>query len=155
VYQRRTRKIECLRNSRRLETPHWRAYTVRGEIVKRFHILSILCLLVSPSVTLRGQQAASGQVCVVFTVKDLSSGTSTRDYEDTITQAVSAAFEAGGFQLLRDALWRDAATAGSVDLSRPVSQADALAIASSVGADLAVTGVYFGILLSTSHSSAA
>jgi hypothetical protein len=75
-------------------------------------------------------------------VKDLSANASTRDYEDTITQAVSAAFGAGGYQVLQDSVWRDAADARSVDLGRPVTEADALGIATSVGADLAVTGFY-------------
>jgi hypothetical protein len=108
----------------------------------RFHTLQLLCLLVSPAVTLPGQQSVPGQVCVVFTVKDLSANASTRDYEDTITQAVSAAFNAGGYQVLQDSVWRDAAAERSVDLSRPVTEADALGIATSVGADLAVTGFY-------------
>jgi hypothetical protein len=108
----------------------------------RFHILPLLCLLVCTAVTLPAQAVVSGQACVVFTVKDLSAQASTRDYEETITQAVSAAFGAGGYQVLSDSVWRAAAAARSVDLSRPVSESDALEVAGSVGAGLAVTGIY-------------
>jgi len=91
---------------------------------------------------LLGQQEASGPACAVFTVKDLSPGTDTLDYEQTITQAVSAAFGADNFQVVPESVWRDAASARSLDLSRPLSEAEALEIAHSVGAALAVTGVY-------------
>ncbi len=109
----------------------------------RLHILPFLCFLVSPFVALPAQQAAPGQVCVIFPMKDLSANPSTRDYETTITQAVGAAFGAGGYQLLADSVLRDAAVERSVDLGRPISQSDALAIAAGVGADLAITGIYF------------
>lgn len=123
---------------------HFGVHTLYGESVEmRFHFLPLLCLLVSPAVTLPAQQAVSGQVCVVFTVKDLSANPSTRDYESTITQAVGAAFGAGGYQLLGDSAWQDAAAARAVDLGRPVAETDALAIAASVGADFAITGIYF------------
>jgi hypothetical protein len=109
----------------------------------RILILPLLCLLVCPAGTLPAQQAVPGQVCVVFTVKDLSANPSTRDYENTITQAVSAAFGAGGYRVLEDSVWQDIAAARSLDPGSPVTETDALAIAAGVGADLAITGIYF------------
>jgi hypothetical protein len=91
---------------------------------------------------LLGQQEASGPVCVVLTIKDLSPGTDTVDYEQTITQAVGAAFGAGSFQVVPESIWHDAASSRSIDLGRPMTEAHALEIAHSVGAALAVTGVY-------------
>jgi hypothetical protein len=79
---------------------------------------------------------------VVFPLKDLSSGTEAGDYEQTITEAVGAAFEAASFKVLPSPSWQDAADSRAVDLGQPLSEPDALAIARSVGADLAVTGVY-------------
>ena len=91
---------------------------------------------------LQGQEAVGGQVCVVFPVKDLSAGADTRDYEQTITEAVAAAFEAASFRVLPSSSWQDAADSRAVDLGQPLSEPDALAIARSIGADIAVTGVY-------------
>jgi hypothetical protein len=110
--------------------------------VKRISRLPFLLLLAIPALPLLGQQAAPPPVCVVFTVKDLSTGSDTLDYEQTITQAVSAAFGAGDFQVLPEAAGRDAASARSVDPGRPISGADAVDVGRSVGAALAVTGVY-------------
>jgi hypothetical protein len=83
----------------------------------------------------------TGPVCVVFPVKDLSPGSDSRDYEQTITEAVSAAFQANGFTVMPAASWQDAAASRSVDLTRPVSEPDALSVARTVGASLAVTGL--------------
>ena len=91
---------------------------------------------------LLGQQAPPPPICVVFTVKDLSAGSDTRDYEQTITQAVSAAFGAADFQVLPESAWRDAASTRSLDLARPLSEADAIDVGRSLGAALAVTGIY-------------
>lgn len=91
---------------------------------------------------LAGQAAAGGQVSAVFPVKDLSAAADTRDYEQTITEAVGAAFVAAGYSVLPSSSLQDAAASRSVDLTRPIAEADALGIARSVGADLAVTGLY-------------
>jgi hypothetical protein len=120
----------------------WRigVHTLYDELfdMKR-HILPLFCLI---ACFLPAPAAVAGQACVVFTVKDLSATPATRDYEETITQAVGAAFGAGGYEVIGDAAWREAAAARSVDPGRPVTQSEALAIAGSVGADLAVTGIY-------------
>jgi hypothetical protein len=110
--------------------------------VKPSRLLPLLALLVVSALPLLGQGAPGGQVGVVFPVKDLSPGTDSRDYEQTITEAVAAAFEAAGFRMLPSASWQDAADSRAVDLSQPLSEPDALAIARSIGADLAVTGIY-------------
>ena len=110
--------------------------------VRPISLRPLLLLLAFPALPLPGQQAAPSPVCVVFTVKDLSAGTETRDYEQTITQAVSAAFGAGDFQVLPESTGRDAASARSLDPGRPISGSDAVEIGRSVGAALAVTGVY-------------
>jgi hypothetical protein len=91
---------------------------------------------------LLGQQEASGPVVAVLTIKDLSPGTDTRDYEQTITQAVGAAFGGGSFQIVPESIWRDAASSRSIDLDQPLSEAHALEVAHGVGASLVVTGVY-------------
>ena len=108
----------------------------------RLRILPLFCLLVSAAAALPAQQSVSGDVCVVFTMKDLSAARSTGDYEATITQAVAAAFSSVGYTLVTDAAWKEAAAARSVDPGSPLSEADALQIAGSVGADIAVTGIY-------------
>ena len=120
----------------------WRiaVHTLYDELLDmRRHILPVLCLVAS---LLPAQAAVAGQSCVVFTVKDLSSTPATRDYEETITQAVGAAFGDEGWEVVGDAAWREAAAARSVDTGRPVTQSEALEIAGIVGADLAVTGLY-------------
>jgi hypothetical protein len=110
--------------------------------VKPSRFLPLLALLVVSALPLQGQEAESGQVCVVFPVKDLSAGAEARDYEQTITEAVAAAFTAANFRVLPSSSWQDAADSRAVDLGQPLSEPDALAIARSVGADIAVTGVY-------------
>jgi hypothetical protein len=91
---------------------------------------------------LPAQGAAAAAVCVVFPVKDLSPGTDARDYEQTITEAVTAAFQAGSFQVLPSASWQAAAAGRSIDLQKPISEPDAVGIARGLGASLAVTGIY-------------
>lgn len=120
----------------------WRiaVHTLYGELLDmRRHILPLFCLV---AILLPAPAALAGQACVVFTVKDLSATPATRDYEETITQAVGAAFGAAGYEVVGDAAWREAAAARSVDLGRPVTQSEAVEIAGSMGADLAVTGIY-------------
>ena len=145
MHRHRSRKLGAAQNGPKCAALkcHIGVHTLYKELLEmRFYALPLLCLLVSPAVTLPGQQSVPGPACVVFPVKDLSANASTRDYEDTITQAISAAFGAGGYQVLQDSVWRNAAEARSVDLGRPVTEAEALGIATSVGADFAVTGFY-------------
>jgi hypothetical protein len=123
----------------------WRnaVHTLYGEsLAMKSRILPFLCLLASAAAALPAQQSVSGQACVVFTVKDLSAGQSTRDYEGTITEAVGAAFASAGYRLVSDDTWKGAAAESSVNLGAPLSETDALQIAGSVGADFAVTGIY-------------
>ena len=101
-----------------------------------------LLTLLACALPVAAQGTPPGAECVVFPVKDLSPGTDTRDYEQTITEAVTAAFSAGGFAVIPAASWQDAAASRSVDLSRPVTEPDALGVARTVGATLAVTGLY-------------
>ena len=70
----------------------------------------IFSLLVSLCGALPAAAQAAAPVCVVFPVKDLSAGTDTRDYEQTITEAVSAALTSGGFTVLPASAWQDAAS---------------------------------------------
>lgn len=109
--------------------------------MKPVHALAFLLFLVC-TLPLSAQGSSVATTCVVFPIKDLSAGTDTRDYEQTITEAVTAAFKAGGFAVLPASSWQDAAASRSVDLSRPINESDALGIARTVGAALAVTGLY-------------
>ncbi len=83
-------------------------------------------------------------VCLVYTIQDLSpAGSDTGAYEQTITDAVSAAAAAQGYTLVAASAWRDAAAASqSLDPSRFLTQTPALAVARAVGADVAVTGSF-------------
>ncbi len=109
--------------------------------MKPVRIISILASLLC-ALPLSAQDTAAGAVCVVFPIKDLSPGNDTRDYEQTITEAVAASFQAAGYQVLPSSSWKDAAASRSVDLAKPISEPDALDVAHSVGAALAVTGLY-------------
>ncbi len=83
-------------------------------------------------------------VCLVYTIQDLSPpGSDTGAYEQTLTDAVSAAAGAHGYKLVPASAWRDAAAASqSLDPSRIATQAASLAVARAVSADVAVTGSF-------------
>ncbi len=83
-------------------------------------------------------------VCLVTTIQDLSApGSDTGAYEQTITDAVSAAAGAHGYTLVPASAGRDAAAASpSPDASPGGAQAASLAVARAVGADVAVTGSF-------------
>ena len=105
-------------------------------------LIPLLVTLALSSVPLDGQASGAGAACVVFPVQDLSASADSRDYAAAITETVSAAFAASGFHVIPLSSWRDAAVELSVDLAGPLAETDALAVAASVGADLAVTGLY-------------
>lgn len=105
-----------------------------------FPIALLLALAVWPAL---GQQApAPGASCVVYTIQDLSDAADTREYEQTITDAVSAAFSAQGFSVVPESTWKSAAPAAGLTEGAPRAVAPALEIARSVAAAMAVTGFY-------------
>jgi hypothetical protein len=90
-----------------------------------------------------GQGAAPGGLrCVVFTVQDVSTAGNARDYEQTITASVRAAFGSRGYTVIPESAWREAAAAQSLDEQALRQSSAAIRLARALGADLAVTGFY-------------
>jgi hypothetical protein len=105
-------------------------------------IPAILLLFALAALPASAQQPAPA-ACVIFTIQDLSpEGSDSRDYTQSITEAVSAAASAQQYTLVDANIWQDAAKAQSLDPSRIFAQTSALAIARAVGADVAVTGFF-------------
>jgi hypothetical protein len=102
-------------------------------------LISLLTVLIAAPAP--AQQAVDGPRCVVFAVQDLSAGEDTRDYERTITEAVSAAASARGLVVLAEADWKAAAEAHSLSTDRPDTQTS-IEIARIAGADYAITGAF-------------
>ncbi len=90
-----------------------------------------------------GQGTTSGGLkCVIFTVQDVSTAGSARDYEQTITASVRAAFSSRGYSVIAESAWRGAAAAQSLDEQALRQSSAAIRLARALGADLAVTGFY-------------
>jgi hypothetical protein len=79
---------------------------------------------------------------VVYTIQDLSPSSDTKDYEQTITQAVSAAFSAQGYALVPEDTWRKNMPSGALASNAMLRETEALAVAQTLSAALAVTGCY-------------
>jgi hypothetical protein len=110
-------------------------------------ILLLALLAVGPAVSpAAGQSATVGETrCAVFTVHDLSPNADTREYQQTITDAIVAAFREAGFALVPEAGedgWAAALEARGFSASALLSEGPALQVAASVRARLAVIGTY-------------
>jgi hypothetical protein len=112
--------------------------------VKRTTSILAIPLLIAFAALPAMAQQQSPIVCLVYTIQDLSAaGSDTGDYEQTITDAVSAAAGAQGYTLVAANAWRDAAAAAQpLDPVHITAQAPALAVAHAVGADVAVSGSF-------------
>ena len=103
-------------------------------------VLAILSMAVVP---LAGQEtAAGGRLAAVFTIQDLSTGASTREYEDAITESVSAAFRANGYDVVAPEKWQEEARRRALQPRALLSEPAAVAAARATGAGIAVTGYY-------------
>ena len=101
---------------------------------------ALLASVVFPS---WGQETApAGLRCVVFTVRDISSAGGARDYEQAITESIREAFSSRGYSVVPESAWKEAAAARGLDEDALVQSPEALSLAQSLGADLAVTGVF-------------
>jgi hypothetical protein len=90
-----------------------------------------------------GQGTTSeGLRCVIFTVRDVSTADNARDYEQTITASVRAAFSSRGYSVVPESSWREAAAARTIDEEALRQSSVAIQLAKGLGADLAVTGFY-------------
>ncbi|MGO9412868.1 MAG: hypothetical protein ACLQCB_19235 [Spirochaetia bacterium] len=91
----------------------------------------ILCL--APALVFaQAENAAPAPSCVIFTIQDMSARGDTREYEQTITDSLSAWFQVAGFSLV--------APAGTAQ--GPLSESQALSEAAALDARFAVTGYY-------------
>ena len=87
----------------------------------------------------------AAQKCAIFTIQDLSSGFENKDYEQPITDSVSAAFTVGGYGIIpADVVETEAQKRGFGSRSL-LDESAAVSVAQAVGADVAVTG-YFTVL---------
>jgi hypothetical protein len=111
--------------------------------VKRTISILAILLLNALAVFPASTQQPAPIVCVIYMVQDLSpAGSTTGEYEQTITDAVNAAAGAQGYALVALNAWQEAASAQSLDPARINAQTPALAVARAVGADVAVTGSF-------------
>jgi hypothetical protein len=123
-------------------SPLSRLYDETGTVKRAWLIPAILMLFTFAGLPVSAQQQ-SPTVCLVYTIQDLSpAGTDSGDYEQTITDAVSAAAAAQGYTLVAANSWQDAAAGQSLDPAHIIAEAPALAVARAVGADIAVSGSY-------------
>jgi hypothetical protein len=80
---------------------------------------------------------------VIYTVQDLSGPGTTHDYEQTITDALAAAFTASGsFRLIAQADWQAGARSRSLSERALLAGAAASELARGLKADVAVSGSY-------------
>jgi len=105
----------------------------------RLTLLLCLTIALPPAFA---QTPVAGTRCLILPVQDLSATDAAKDYVATITDAVRAAFSARGYTVLSDAEWSSLADSRNLDPSLAVSSGDALAIARTAGADVAVTGYF-------------
>ncbi len=92
-----------------------------------------------------GQDAGTegADTAVIYTLQDLSGSATTHDFEQTITDAITAEFEASGaFRLVSQADWEAAARSRSLTVRDLLGGPAASELARSLKADLAVSGTY-------------
>ncbi len=111
---------------------------VTGMLPRAFALLIVLALCPAAA---RAQQAGPG--VVVYTVQDLSSAATTHEYEQTLTDAVTAAFDAAhSFRVVSRQEWQARARSLSLKDRDLLSGPAAGQLARGVSADLAVSGTY-------------
>jgi hypothetical protein len=109
-------------------------------LLKCLPIPLFLALAAAPSL---GQETtATGIHCIVYTIQDLSPGSDTAEYQQSITDAVAAAASARGYTVLPGSAWKDAALSRSLDPDHIIKEAPALEIARIAGAEIAITGFF-------------
>jgi len=112
-------------------------------------LLAVLVVSASPV----SAQAADGtrHQAAVFTIQDLSGADApqdqspaadTGDYQETITESVSAAFAADGYDVLAPATWQEEARRRNLPPRALLAESIAVEVARAAGADIAVTGYY-------------
>jgi hypothetical protein len=105
-------------------------------------LLAALALWPAAAIGQEAPATARG-TAVVYTVQDLSGPGTTRDYEQAITDAVRAAFDAdGSFRLVAPDVWQAGARSLSLSDRDLLGGAAASELARSLEADLAVSGTY-------------
>ena len=110
-----------------------------------YRAVAFLAALAFCPMTAHGQGTlpAVTATAVVYTFQDLSGAEATHEYEQTITDAVSAAFEASGsFRIVPQADWEAGARSSSLTGRDLLSGFDASRLARRLNADLAVSGTY-------------
>jgi hypothetical protein len=103
--------------------------------------MALLVVCAMPAAAQQGE-ASSEKQCAVFTIQDFSSGPENKDYEQPITDSVSAAFTVGGYGIIPADAWGTEAQKRSIAPRSLLDEATATSIAQAVGADLAVTGYF-------------
>ena len=102
------------------------------------HLHSVCC----HSGGFRKQGPPGPASCAIFTIQDLSSTSDTKDYEQTITESISAKFQVTGFDLVPPGEWRGLAQKLSIEPSSLVREAEALSLAAAVKSRVAVSGFF-------------
>ena len=99
-----------------------------------------LCLAACPAFA-QEKSAAGSPSCVIFPIQDLSPGSKTGEYQQTITDSLTVWFQVAGFDIVAPEAQSE--TQGS-DTSQGValSESQALSAAAAVNAGLALTGYY-------------
>ncbi|HTZ50504.1 MAG TPA: hypothetical protein VMF68_02540 [Spirochaetia bacterium] len=115
-------------------------------------LLPLLAILAAPASPVAAQAAADTRhQAAVFTIQDLSAAgatqdqspaADTRDYQDTITESVSAAFRADGYDVVEPGRWQQEAQRRSLQPRALLEESSAMEVARAAGADIAVTGYY-------------
>ena len=105
-------------------------------------IIAALALCLLPCRGFAQTGTAGPASCAIFTIQDLSSTSDTKDYEQTITDSISATFQVTGFDLVPPGEWRGLAQKLSIEPSSLVRESEALSLAAAVKARVAVSGFF-------------
>jgi TolB-like protein len=96
-------------------------------------LLVILVLCLFPGLVFaQAEPPAAMPTCVIFPIQDMSAGGDTKEYEQTITDSLSAWFKVAGFSLVT----------ASGNAPAPLSESQTLSAAAALDAGFAVTGSY-------------
>ena len=85
-------------------------------------IIAALALCLLPFRGFPQTGTAGPASCAIFTIQDLSSASDTKDYEQTITESISATFQVTGFDLVPPEEWRGLAQKLSIEPSSLVRE---------------------------------
>lgn len=107
-------------------------------------LITSLCLGIALSAPVVCQEQAPAQKipCTVFPFQSLAGGAGSADFEQTITDSVSAALSVGGLTVLTPSAWAEDVKRRNVSSRALLDAAEALATAKTAGAGVAVTGYY-------------